>query len=98
MTDAKKEAEFLFTAEKMGLETVEEGRDMETNDVFASFAGPRHRVLGPVGWARTQGIYPSEVLVDSEDDKNYFSPELARDAERGRVPGGASAAPQIVFG
>ena len=94
--DAKKQAEFLLTAEKMGLQTVEEGRDMETNDVFAS--GPRHRVLGLVRWARTQGIYPSEVLVDSEDDKDYFASEFARDAERGRVPGGASAAPEIVFG
>ena len=96
--DAKKQAEFLFTAEKMGLETVEEGQDMETNNVFAS--GPRHRVLGLVRWARTRGIYPSEVLVDSEDDEDYFSSEFARDAERGRLPGEGfpGAAPEIVFG
>lgn len=92
--DAKKQNEFLFTAEKMGLETVEEGQDMETNNVFAS--GPRHVVLGLVRWARTRGIYPSEVLVDSEDDERYFREEFRRDEERVRVPEGAT--PNVVFG
>ncbi len=94
--DAKKQADFLFTAAKMRLDTHEEGQDMETNNAYTS--GPRHLVLGLVRWARTRGIYPSEVLVDSEDDEHYFSSEFARDVERGRMPGGAGAAPDVLFG
>lgn len=92
--DAKKQADFLYTAGKMGLDTNEEGQDLETNNVFAS--GPRHLVLGLVRWATTRGIYPSEVLVDSEDDERYFLEEFGRDVRKSRIPDGA--APSVVFG
>lgn len=92
--DAALQAEFLSTAAKMGLETNEEGQDMETNEAYVS--GPRHLVLGLVRWARTRGIYPSEVLVDSGDDERYFREGFARDVRRGRLPEGA--VPDVVFG
>ena len=91
--DAALQARFLSTAEGMGLDTSEEGQDMETNEAYAS--GPRHLVLGLVRWARTRGIYPHEIIVDSEDDEAYFREKLAGDVRDRGVNEGSL--PEVVL-
>ncbi len=59
---------------ELELEVVEEG-EAETSEIFAS--GPRDVVLDLVRWANANGIYPSEVLVDCDDDHAFFGEELA---------------------